>query len=78
MNTLFPTLMTMCHFFNGADYFGQMVQKEVIMGDWPAAVKSKIGYWLSGPLQEAKKVLSVSYIFNVIAAPPNVTDLEKI
>ena len=55
-----------------------MVQKGVIIGEWPAAVKSKIGYLLSGPLQVAKKVSSVSYMFNVITAPPNVSDLEKI
>ncbi|XP_053391234.1 uncharacterized protein LOC128554047 [Mercenaria mercenaria] len=61
----------------GADYYWQIVQNEVIRGNGPTALKSKIGYLLSGPLPVANKKSSASYMFNVITAPPNVTDLER-
>ena len=34
----------------GADFYWSIVQDEVIRGDGPTAIKSKIGYLLSGPL----------------------------
>ena len=34
----------------GVDYYWQIVQDEVIRGDGPIAVKSKLGYLLSGPV----------------------------
>ncbi|XP_060554822.1 uncharacterized protein LOC132715774 [Ruditapes philippinarum] len=61
----------------GADYFWQIVQNKVVRGNGPTAVKSKLGYLLSGPLPEVKNASSVSYMFNVVTAPPNATDLER-
>ena len=61
----------------GANYFWQIIQNKVIKGDGRTAVKSKIGYLLSGPLQVTKEVSFASYMFNVITVPPNVTDLER-
>jgi hypothetical protein len=40
-------------------------------------VKSKLGYLLSGPFPEVENTLSVSYMFNVVTAPPNATDLVR-
>ncbi|XP_060569657.1 uncharacterized protein LOC132728064 [Ruditapes philippinarum] len=61
----------------GADYFWQIVQNKVVRGNGPTAVKSKLGYLLSGPLPEVKNASSVSYMFNVVTAPPNATYLER-
>jgi transposase InsO family protein len=61
----------------GADHFWQIVQNKVIRGNGPTAVKSKLGYLLSGPLSSTKNESSASYMLNVITAPPNVEDLER-
>ncbi|XP_063442104.1 uncharacterized protein LOC134722415 [Mytilus trossulus] len=37
----------------GADYYWQFIEDKIIRGDGPTAVKSKLGYLLSGPLKES-------------------------
>lgn len=38
--------------FIGPDYYCSVVQNKVIRGDAPTAVKSNVGFLLSGPLVE--------------------------
>jgi len=35
----------------GADYYWSIIENHIIRGNWPTAVKSKIEYLLSGPMQ---------------------------
>jgi hypothetical protein len=50
---------------------------KVVRGNGPTAVKSKLGNLMSGPLPEVKNASSVSYMVNVITAPPNAKDFER-
>ncbi|XP_065918800.1 uncharacterized protein [Dysidea avara] len=38
----------------GADYYWQFIQDRIVRGDGPTAVKSRLGYLLSGPLPSTK------------------------
>lgn len=58
----------------GADYYWQ---SKVVRGNRPTALKSKIGYFLSGPLQVTKLELSVNHMLNVITTQPIDIDLER-
>lgn len=71
------------HLFNmsmliGADYYWEIVEDEIIRGDGPTAVKSKLGYLLSGPIHGAKRSEAMEHIYNVITSPVAIeTALEK-
>ncbi|XP_053407993.1 uncharacterized protein LOC123531067 [Mercenaria mercenaria] len=61
----------------GADKYWDIVENEVVRGCGPTAVKSKIGYLLSGPLPDTSSKSSTQYIMNVITAPPDLYNLER-
>jgi len=50
----------------GADFYWQIVGDQVVRGDGPTAVSSRIGYFLSGPLSAHTD--STSHVMDVIAA----------
>ena len=39
----------------GNDYYGLLVTGEIIKGDGPMAMKSKFGWLLSGPVNQAQR-----------------------
>ncbi len=53
----------------GVDYYWQLVQDEVVRGDGPVAVKSKLGYLLSGPVRSNPTSKSTTNVLNVIISP---------
>ncbi|XP_060598916.1 uncharacterized protein LOC132752597 [Ruditapes philippinarum] len=65
----------------GADHYWDVVQDEVIRGDGPTAILSKIGYLLSGPLKTGTLINSTSIpvsMMNVITMKTqDVVNLEK-
>jgi hypothetical protein len=52
----------------GADFYWDIVEDEIIRGTGPTAVKSKIGYLLSGPINSSKSSRSVEQILNVMVS----------
>ena len=48
------------------DYYWQIVQDEVIRGDGPTAVKSKLGYLLSGPVHSNVTASAPIHVANVV------------
>ena len=60
----------------GADHYWRKVKNHVVKGNIPTAVKSKIGFLLSGPLPGDSKQNQNSML-NVLTSPPDVTDLEQ-
>ena len=46
----------------GADYYWCFVQDEVIQGDGPTAVLSRLGYLLSGPLPLPNPLIQLTFI----------------
>ncbi|XP_071132834.1 uncharacterized protein [Mytilus edulis] len=51
----------------GADFYWEIIEDKVVRGNGPIAVKSKLGYLLSGPLHSEKsKHSTTSSIFNVL------------
>ncbi|XP_052105802.1 uncharacterized protein LOC127738554 [Mytilus californianus] len=53
----------------GAEYYWNFIEDEVIRGDVPIAVKSKLGYLLSGPLQPGSvRSSTTSSILNVLVS----------
>ena len=51
----------------GADYYWDFIEDRVIRGNGPTAVKSKLGYVLSGPLKHTSQTNTVvTRMFNVI------------
>ncbi|XP_053395751.1 uncharacterized protein LOC128555938 [Mercenaria mercenaria] len=64
-------------FLIGADYYWQIVQDRVIRGNGPTAVKSKIGYLLSGPMNHHSTPTHANYIMNVVTAPPTADDIDR-
>lgn len=50
----------------GADYYWSIVQDHVIRGDGPTAVKSRLGYLLSGPMHTFTGEQSSTGMFNVL------------
>ena len=50
----------------GADHYWNVVEDDVIRGDGPTAVKSKIGYLLSGPLHSNYPNRSMNTFLNVM------------
>ncbi|XP_062596767.1 uncharacterized protein LOC134258250 [Saccostrea cucullata] len=55
-------------FLIGADFYWRIVENQVIRGSGPTAVKSKIGFLLSGPTSQSSYTNSArDHIYNVIA-----------
>ena len=50
----------------GADYYWTLVQDQIIRGDGPTAVKSRLGYLLSGPLLQPSAAVNLIHV-NLIA-----------
>ena len=50
----------------GADYYWQFVQDEIVRGEGPVAVKSKLGYLLSGPVPSNSLPSPSTSILNVM------------
>ena len=50
----------------GADYYWQLIQDEIVRGNGPVAVKSKLGYLLSGPVRSTSSSTSSTNILNVM------------
>ena len=46
----------------GADYYWTFVQDQVIHGDGPTAVKSRLGYLLSGPLSQPPAAVNLIHV----------------
>lgn len=62
----------------GADHYWDIVQDKVVRGNGPTAVKSKIGYLLSGPCQGAHSNKSNLAMMNVMVSHKNdECDLER-
>ncbi len=51
-----------------ADYYWQIVQDEIVRGDGPVAVKSKLGYLLSGPARSIPSLTPTTNILNVMTS----------
>ncbi|XP_063427239.1 uncharacterized protein LOC134710772 [Mytilus trossulus] len=53
----------------GADYYWDFIEDEIIRGDGPTAVRSKLGYLLSGPLQSGiARSSTTAGIFNLLVS----------
>ncbi|XP_053390070.1 uncharacterized protein LOC128552995 [Mercenaria mercenaria] len=62
----------------GADFYWDVIEDHIIRGNGPTAVKSKIGYMLSGPIIEADTREHIDHIFNVITSHrAEESDLER-
>ncbi|XP_053402668.1 uncharacterized protein LOC128557990 [Mercenaria mercenaria] len=62
----------------GADFYWDVIEDHIIRGNGPTAVKSKVGYLLSGPIIEADKREHIDHIFNVITSHrAEESDLER-
>ena len=61
----------------GADFYWDIVEDHVIRGNEPTAVKSKIGYLLSGPVH-AQNSDATEHVFNIMASRPPTDVLERI
>ena len=59
----------------GADHYWKIVQNKTVRGNGPTAIRSKIGYLLSGPLPVTSNKTE-NYIMNVITRPPETDQLE--
>ena len=53
----------------GVDYYWQIVGDEVIRGNGPTAVQSKLGYLLSGPLSLQKSCREATNVFHITINP---------
>ena len=60
----------------GADPYWRIVQNHVVRGNGPTAVKSKIGYLLSGPIPGDSKQTQ-NTMLNVLTSSPDAADLEQ-
>ena len=60
----------------GADHYWRIVQNHVVRGNRPTAVKSKIGYLLSGPTPGDSKQTQ-NTMLNVLTSSPDAADLEQ-
>ena len=60
----------------GADFYWDIVEDHVIRGNGPTAVKSKIGYLLSGPVH-AQNSDATGHVFNIMASRPPTDVLER-
>lgn len=60
----------------GADFYWDIVEDHVIRGNGPTAVKSKIGYLLSGPVH-AQNSDATEHVYNIRASRPPTDVLER-
>ena len=61
----------------GADQYWKIVEDHVIRGNGPTAVRSKLGYLLSGPLDTSTSEKTITSMFHVAAQPSPIPDLEQ-
>ncbi|XP_052242090.1 uncharacterized protein LOC127852239 [Dreissena polymorpha] len=62
----------------GADHYWDIVKDHVVRGNGPTAVKSKIGYLLSGPMPSTSHASADKHILNVLASrAPEHSILER-
>ena len=61
----------------GADYYWDIVQDQVIRGNGPMAVQSKLGYLLSGPIQPAPPNPPATNVFMVASSSNTDFDFER-
>jgi len=62
----------------GADHYWDIVEDHVVRGNGPTAVKSKIGYLLSGPMPSTSHASADKHILNVLASrAPEHSILER-
>ena len=61
----------------GADQYWNIVEDHVIRGNGPTAVRSKLGYLLSGPLDTSTQGRAVTNMFHVSAQTTSTPDLEQ-
>ena len=62
----------------GADYYWSIVEDNVIRGDGPTAVQSKLGYLLSGPVAGYNQKSHTPLMMNILAShTQEEVDLEK-
>ena len=62
----------------GADQYWKIVEDHVIRGNGPTAVRFKLGYLLSGPLDTSTSGKAVTSMFHVAAQPTPTPDLEQL
>ena len=60
----------------GADFYWDILEDHIVRGNGPTAVKSKIGYLLSGPVH-AQQSRAIDHVFNVIASHMPTDILER-
>ena len=58
----------------GADYYWQFIQDNIIRGNGPTAVKSHLGYLLSGPLPLPKPIKTTNLHVAILSCTTNSTD----
>lgn len=61
----------------GADHYWQVVEDNIVLGNGPTAMKSKIGYLLSDPLQEQVQIARENYVLNIMTSLPYQDDLDR-
>ena len=62
----------------GVDHYWKIVGDHVIRGDGPTAVKSKLGYPLSGPLNLPNHTQEITSTFHISVSPTNIEEtIEK-
>ena len=61
----------------GVDYYWDIVQDQVIRGNGPTAVQSKLGYLLSGPIQPSSPNSPATNVFMVASSSSTDFDLER-
>ena len=61
----------------GADQYWNIVEDHVIRGNGPTAVRSKVGYLFSGPLDTPTQGKIVTNTFHVAAQPTPTPNLEQ-
>jgi transposase InsO family protein len=61
----------------GADQYWKVVEDQVIRGNGPTAMKSKVGYLLSGPLEADQPVRSVANFLQLSSTKQDEYDLQQ-
>ena len=54
----------------GADHYWDIVEDHINRGSGPTAMKSKIGYLLSGPLSHSENLITNDYVLNITTQQP--------
>ncbi|XP_065895991.1 uncharacterized protein [Dysidea avara] len=62
----------------GADYYWTFVQDQVIRGNGPTAVKSRLGYLLSGPLLQPSTTVNLVHVNFTVADSQNLDTFWKL